>query len=398
MSEQRRTSKLSMISVLKVVSVAFLAAILTLVVLVFYASQGLPDGEIPMLEIPAAGLQFAFGSGYPEQDVVQVDEFADGYALLSSGPVKVQADDLQVLQYTWKPRDQPAELAFFWRQQRNATEVKRTEITAPGVALLDLSDEPDWKGEIIEVGYLVAGDGAHPVTVGHLVLKPADLTTRLKLVWQDWTTYELRSQQSINFLQGGARNQIVSLPVLLIIWLSITLLLLRLLTGWLNVTWAGSTFLTVALVLFVSGWMLLDIRWTVNSYRNAHELLSSAAGSDPEQRSGNDLDGEIYKYIQRLKMDVIQSEGSGKVNRILIIGDENAIDYYLLRVKYHLLPDSAHVAGRFESNLSPESLDYVIYFGQPGALTNIPGWNSAWRNILKEVDRNDWGIVYQIRP
>lgn len=398
MSGRQHYSRLSMTGVFKIISVAFLAAILTLAALVFYLSRGLPSGEIPNVEIPAAGLKFAFGSGHPEQDVMQVDKFVDGFALLSSGPVKVQAEDLPVLQYSWESGGQPDELAFFWRQQGNTAEVKRTEISATGVALLDLSDEPDWKGEIVEVGYLVAGDAAHPVTIGQLVLKPDDLITRLKLVWQDWTTYELRSQQSINFLQGGAHNQVAPLPAVLIIWWLTTLLLLRLVSGWLGVARAGSTFTIVAVVLLLSGWMLLDIRWTANSYRSAGELLSSATGSDPEQRSENDLDGKIYKYIQRLKNDVIRPKSNGKVNRILITGDENVIDYHLLRAKYHLLPDSAHVAGRFEESLSPGSVDYVIYFGRPGAIVNIPGWSVAWRNALTEVDRNEWGIVYRIRP
>ena len=310
----------------------------------------------------------------------------------------MQADDLQVLHYIWKPRSQADELAFFWRQRGNTAEVKRAEITATGLALLDLSDEPDWSGEIVEVGYLVAGRAAHPVTIGQLILKPADLSTRLKLVWQDWTTYELRSQQSINFLQGGARNQTVALPVLLISYLLVSLLLLRLLSRWLRLAWAGSTFLTVIVVLFVSGWMLLDIRWTINSYQNAGELLDSTTELDLQQHSENDLDGEIYKYIQRLKAGLIQSKVSKNVNRILIVGDENAIDYYLLRAKYHLLPDSAHVTGMFASSLLPESLDYVLYFGQPDTIANIPGWNSAWRDALKEVDRNEWGIVYRVRP
>ena len=398
MSARQLHSKLSTTGLIKVIGVALLAATLTLTALVFYLSRGLPSGQTPNVEIPAAGLKFAFGSGHPEQDVMQVNKFADGFALLSSGPVKVQADELSVLQYIWEPDGQTDELAFFWRQQGNTAEVKRAEISIIGSALLDLSDEPDWKGKIVEVGYLVAGDAAHPVTIGQLVLKPDDLATRLKLVWQDWTTYELRSQQSINFLQGGARNQVAPLPVVLIIWWLTTLLLVRLVSGWLGVARAGSTFLIITVALLLSGWMLLDIRWTANSYRSAGELLSSATGADPEQHSENDLDGGIYKYIQRLKTDIIQSGRSEKVNRILIIGDENTTDYYLLRAKYHLLPDSAHVAGMFEESLSPGSLDYVIYFGQSGAIVNIPGWNTAWRNALKEVDRNEWGIVYRVRP
>lgn len=398
MSQQSNISRSPILSTLKVFGIALLAAILVLAILVYYLGRNLPDSDIPSFEMPAAGLVFAFGSGHPEQDIMQIDSFADGYALLSSGPVKVLAEQLQTLQYIWEPSGPPGELAFFWRQQGNANEVKRAELSTTGSALLDLAAEPDWTGEIVEVGFLVAGDTTNPVAIGQLVLRANDLNTRLRLVWQDWTTYELRSQQSINFLQGGAHNQQVSLPLLVIFWLLVTLLLLRLLSGKLNIELAGSALLPLAITLFMVGWVLLDIRWTVNSSRNANELLSSATGLDADEGSGNDLDGEIYKYIQRLKTDVFQVDGSGKTKRFLIVGDENAIDYYLLRAKYHLLPASAHVDGRFDERLSPDSLDYVLYFGQPGAVANIPGWSATWRNALTEVDRSEWGMVYRVQP
>ena len=80
----------------------------------------------------------------------------------------------------------------------------------------------------------------------------------------------------------------------------------------------------------------------------------------------------------------------------LILGDENAIDYYLLRAKYHLLPHSSNVAGRFARELTPGSLDYVIFFGQPTAMVNAPGWNTDWRNALIQVDSGEWGAVYRV--
>jgi len=398
MAARTHSSGPLMHTIIKVVSVALFAAVLVLTVLVLYLSRNLPEGDIQNIEIPAAGLKFAFGSGHPEQDIVEVDGFDDGYALLSSGPVKLQAEQLPVLQYAWQPGGQAGELAFFWRQQGNTAEVKRTEVTATGNALLDLSAEPDWKGEIVEVGFLVAGDTSHPVTIGQLVLKPDSLIARLNLMWQDWTGYELRSQQSINFLQGGAHKQIVPLPLVVIVWLLLTLLLLRLLAAKMGIGASGSTTLTLAAALFLSAWMLLDIRWTVNSFRTAGELLSGATGTDPDHRSASDLDGELFKYIQRLKTDIIKHKADRNINRILVVGDENAIDYYLLRAKYHLLPDSAHVAGRFEVPLAPESLDYVIYFGQPESISGIPGWSAKWRQALVEVDRSEWGVVYQIQP
>ena len=382
----------------KITGVAVFAALVVLCALASTLSKGLPDQDYASVEIPAAGLKFAFGAGTPEGELVQVDTFVDGNALLTSGPVNIKADELQVLQYSWEPSRTSDELAFFWRQKGNTAEVKRVEILNIGTAMFDLSTQTDWNGEIIEAGFLLGGQNDSPVAIGELVLEPMSFFLRAKLVWQDWTTYELRSQQSINFLQGGSHNQIVPLPPLLIMWLLITLTLIYVLAGKLGIERTAKGIFPIAICLFLAAWMLLDIRWTANSFQSANELLSSTSGNGANQRSDYDFDGSVFRYIQRLKNDIFLQDNNDHAERILIIGDESAIDYYLLRSKYHLLPAAAHVTGQFNNQLEPDSLDYVLYFGQPGGITSIPGWNGAWRDALKEVDRNKWGAVYKVQP
>jgi hypothetical protein len=46
--------------------------------------------------------------------------------------------------------------------------------------------------------------------------------------------------------------------------------------------------------------------------------------ADDQQRSSNTLDGDIFQYIQNFKSDVLGNQPA----RILIISDENAVDYY----------------------------------------------------------------------
>ena len=81
----------------------------------------------------------------------------------------------------------------------------------------------------------------------------------------------------------------------------------------------------------------------------------------------------------------------------LTIGDESAIDYYLLRAKYHLLPHSVDVAGHFAKELVPETLDFVIFFGEPINITKVSGWNQSWRSSLVKVDSGQWGAVFRVQ-
>ena len=370
------------------VTAAILAIITVVTGTIIFLTKDLPKESANTLQYPATELKFAFGSGSSSQDMMQVNEFANGYALLTSGPVSIQATNQRVLRYTWLPPQMPQEAAFFWRVADDPQNVLRTEITARGTHLIDLSTEPKWQGEITEIGFLVAGDNGEPVQVGETTLLPDSLKIRLHLAWRAWVSFEEWSQQSINFLYGGDYRQVIALPLLVTLWLFFTLFILWLFQRFGKGIGSRQP-LMIAGMLYLLAWVLLDLRWTSNNIRQVQVSLGQ---TNEQQRLSSDLDGEIYQYVQRLKSTVLGSQNA----RILIIGDESAIDYYLLRAKYHLLPHSVNVAGNFAKELAPKSLDFVIFFGQPTSITKVPGWNKTWQQSLVKVDSGNWGAVYRI--
>ena len=376
----------------KLLIAALLALMVVVAGAVAFLSKGLPEQAGETLRYPATDLKFAFGSGHPAADRMLVDEFANGYALLSSGPVNIQADSQRVLSYTWLPPEVLQEAAFFWRRSDDAQNVLRTEITLAGTQQIDLSTEPDWQGEISEFGFLIAGVNGQAVEIGETILIPDSLNTRIQLSWRAWTTFEEWSQQSINFLYGGDYRQVIALPMLVTAWLLITLLLLWLFTRTGKPISSRQLLITAGMVSLVA-WVLLDIRWTTNNIRQMQLSLQMQSQADEQQRSSIDLDGEIFKYVHRLKNDILGDQPA----RILVLGDENAVDYYLLRAKYHLLPHSVDVVGRFTKELTPESLDFVIFFGQAGGINKVHGWNTSWQNSLEPIDHGEWGTVYRVQ-
>jgi hypothetical protein len=266
----------------------------------------------------------------------------------------------------------------------------RTEIGVPGTRLLDLATEPGWQGEITEFGFLVAGDNGKTVEVGHAAFLPDDLGSRLQLTWQGWSTFEEWTQKSINFIYGGDYRQVLALPLLVAAWLVLALLLTGLILRFSKKADFRQLLVTAAMA-FLIAWMLLDIRWSANNLRQSQFSLASLAQSDLQQRLSTGLDGDVYQVTQRLKDEVFGSEPA----RILILGDDNYVDYELLRAKYHLLPHSANVSDH-PGGAAPESLDFVVFFGQSIGITNLPGWDAAWQRSLVEIDRGNWGTVYRV--
>jgi len=370
---------------------ALLAATVVVAGTVVFLSKGLPDQTGKTLQYPAAGFNFVFGSGHSAGDRMLVDEFANGYALLSSGPVSIQADEQRVLSYTWMPPKMPQEAAFFWRRSDDAQNVLRTELTTPGKHLIDLATKPDWQGEITEFGFLVAGVNGEAVEIGDTSLMPDSLNTRLQFTWRAWTTFQEWSQKSINYLRGGDYRQLVALPLLVAAWLLITLLLLWLFSRFGKNIGSRQLLITAGLVFLVA-WVLLDIRWSANNLRQIRLSFQTKWQADDQQRSSIDLDGPIYQYVLRLKNEVLGDQAA----RILLVGDENISWYYMYRAKYHLLPYSVGVTQRFVKRLSPGSLDFVIFFGQPADIIKVPGWNPSWQKSLVQIDQGEWGAVYRV--
>jgi hypothetical protein len=373
-------------------AVSLLAAMIVTAGAVSHLSRDLPGQPGPTLDHPATGLSFAFGSGFPADDRMLVDGFNNGYALLSSGPVSITASSKRILRYTWLPPEPSMEAAFFWRRSDDARNVQRAEITLPGTHLIDLETESDWRGEIIEFGFLIAGDNGDTIEIGETSLIPDSLSSRLMLTWHAWTSFEGWTQKSINFLYGGDYRQLLSLPMLVTFWLLTALLLLWLLARF-RTGFSGRQFLNFAGLLFLIGWVLLDIRWSANSVRQVQLSSQSQWQMKARDRPGTELDGALYDYVQKLKSEVLSDQPA----RILILGDENSDEYYQLKAKYHLLPHSAFVSGGIPQRLKSESLNYVLFFGPPGGIRKTPGWNPAWQNHLTRVDSDEWGTVYRIR-
>ena len=337
----------------KLLAAALLALIVVVAGTVVFLSRGLPEQAGETLNYPATDLTFAFGSGHPDANRMLVDQFADGYALLTSGPVSIQAKEQRLLVYTWLPPELLQEAAFFWRRNDDSQNLLRTEITIAGTQQIDLSTEPEWKGEITEFGFLIAGVNGQAVEIGEAILLPDTLNTRIQLSWRTWTTFEEWSQKSINFLYGGDFRQVIALATPVTAWLLVTILLFWLFTRAGKRISSRQLLITAGLVSLFA-WVLLDIRWSANNIRQIQLSFQTKWQVDEQQRSSIDLDGEVYQFMHRLKSGVLGDQPA----RILILGDESTHDYYKLRAKYHLLPHSVDVVGRLAKTLAPESLDF----------------------------------------
>jgi hypothetical protein len=375
--------------VLRPLLASLIAALIVIAGSVAFLAHGLPQNQPEVREYAAADFNFMMGSGSADGERVAVDGFTDGYALLSSGQIELPADDYRCLRLNLERHGSDGVPIFFWRSARAPGELVRAPVLESGLVLIDLSAREAWQGEITEFGLLFEERGGR-YSLGPVALIPDSLALRLQLTWDSWTAFEGWTQKSVNFLQGGRAKQPLRLPVLLTAWLAVTVALTWLLTrrsgGGSRQLWLGTA------LAFLAAWMVLDIRWTANSLRQAGQTLEKYGSVSADQRLARGLDGIVYRYVSRLKADVLPAA----LARILIVADQQVVEYYLQRAKYHLLPHSVYATRRFPDNLELSSLDYVIFLGPPGGIKGVPGWSTVWERSLQRVDSAELGEVFAV--
>lgn len=354
-------------------------------------SRDLPEQTREPLHFSAANLKILMGSGNWENDRLVVDGYTDSYALLSSGPIRVSTETFRFVTLTLEtPRD-AVQATLFWRRSDSPQDLLRQVIKDRGSVLIDFSVSSGWSGEISELGILLESSAGEKAAIGNLILQPDGLALRVRSMWNGWVAFEGWSQKSINFLWGGAADQEIPLPVLVGSWVVVTLALFWLYSS-ISGTRSRQFLSTFAVAVFLAGWMILDLRFTANQSRQAARTIDAFWGADEDERLTRGPDGEIYRYVRRLKQEVLPERPC----RILILGD-TASEYFLLRAKYHLLPHSTLVTRNIQAPLPPESVDYVIYLGQPEAIVEISGWDDQWRAAMTVVDADANGLVYRTR-
>jgi hypothetical protein len=372
-------------------AVPILAALLTFGLMLAYLSDGLQEDRPAPLSFPLSEFRFVLGSGGLEEGRLVVDEFENGYALLTSGPVGFSAESYHVLGHDWEQSYNERIPRFFWRTSSKPDQLREHDLWKQGVQLLDLADDPDWQGEIIEFGFLFPDDSAKAFELGPVMLQSDSLAVRLRNTWQGWTEFEYWTMRSVNFLWGGEAQQKLPLPVVLIIWLLLSLLLLWI-SNFMFREERSLRLLTVGTALFIAAWLLLDLRWLVNHFNQVRATLDlrSMHWSDEALIGGWDL--ELYRAMERLKHEVLGDEPS----RVLIVGNENRIEFIALaKAKYYLAPHSTHVARQLGGAFHPHSVDYFLFFGRPEEFRNVPGWSAIYDESLEEIWRGQFGVLYR---
>lgn len=337
----------------RVFAIALIAGLAAAVICVLAWVRVEANGRATSMALDPSAMTFVIGSGTAGPDGIRIDGFQDGVALLSTGPVSVEAGDYDLLDVDLRdvaeaptPDQAPA---FFWRRAGDAGAVSR--ITLDGRRRVDLMRSDEWEGTISEMGFLVTELGGPSPVLAGARLEASDMASVLSLLPGEWFEFEPWTQRSANTRTGGAERQHISLTVIAIIFTLVSGLAAVLLGGW----GRGGR---IWLALMLAGWVLLDVRWLANRVRQAALSVEMLAIPVETRMAGSEL-GQYLPWLILLRERALGDEPK----RVAIIRDPGVHEYYGLRTKYTLLPHSSAVLARMPDSGLLDGLDYVLFLG-----------------------------------
>ena len=144
--------------------------------------------------------------------------------------------------------------------------------------------------------------------------------------------------------------------------------------------------------IFLAGWMLLDLRWQANLWRQLGDTAAAFAGKSTEEKHASGVDRELYALAQRVLAKLPQPPA-----RIAVLARNDSLRF---RVAYFLYPHS--VNGIFGPEPRPGDLrsgDHVLLFFYDSAAydrdTQALVWTDGQRRSVDEllIESRDVALV-----
>ena len=253
------------------------------------------DAPPSMVAQPAERLRFAgndfhvvMGAGVENGRSLGINAVGAQHMALQSHSLAqpIDADALPILRYRWQDFPRTLELSFVFRRADQPDDVHTVTLPPAGAypGYFDLSDVPEWRGRIIEVGFaefptaqLVPADIAfRPFALIEAEFWSPSWRGSLGALGTDWSAYRPWALMSVSALGPDAPWPHKATPVTLLsigLAASLALAMILLARSW---RWLGMT-LCIALA---GGWLALDLRW-LGEFADRHVLTRELYAGKP---------------------------------------------------------------------------------------------------------------------
>lgn len=307
----------------------------------------------------ASAMQIARGTGQVERDTL-IARVPDGDALIVSVLTDFRARDLGSVAWDVSGLPPNADVRLLFSSDYRRRVFNRPLVVEDGRALpISLAGDRDWLGRITGLAIAVRAPGA-TVQIRGVSARPQSAGQVLADRVKEWFAFDGWTGTSINTVTGGASSQSMPLPipVALAALFAIAALALARRVAPRSV---AQGLPTLAAVLFVAAWALLDVRWTANLARQVAATWERYQGLGTDERLRAAEDGDLAAFVAKAKAAM-----PAEPSRVLVLAQAH---YFRGRAGWHLLPHRAYWEP--VSDVAPASGvlragDFVFVWQRPG--------------------------------
>ncbi len=193
----------------------------------------------------------------------------------------------------------PTTLLILWRTREspNRTFSRRLEWVAPGIAAAELAPEDGWRGSIVGLALATRGPITQPLPLLGMTLTSASAVSEIRAVLREWSTFFPFRGNSFSLPFDEERTHVLSLVA--------ATALAEVFAGLGYVYFArrrrASVDARVLWGIFLAGWLVLDLRWQLNLWKQLGTTAEQFAGKTIDAKHRSEDDHPIYELMQRLR-------------------------------------------------------------------------------------------------
>ncbi len=320
------------------------------------------------------GGAFALGRGRGHRDgrefVLEATD-GEGLAVLSARVAPFGADGHPRIDFNLHSTDAlPVDLVFLWRTEErpNRNSSRRLAWSGTHIAPLELGPDDGWTGTITGIALVARGTLPRPLVLESFSVPSVSIATVIGDIFHQWAAFIPIVAASVTLPFDGERSHYATLLATVAAGGFFAAALYGLLTRR-----ALSRDPRILWAIVVAGWLLLDLRFQVNLWRQLAQTAATFAGKTGEEKRLASDDHELYVLMKEVRAAL-----PAPPVRIHFIADDQALR---TRGSYFLYPQNVYYSdGRRARKPVPEELrsgDYVLLF-----LTSDLGYDSAAQTLV----------------
>jgi hypothetical protein len=310
----------------------------------------------------------------------------------------LHTDSYPLLRYQVDAHYPGPALKLIWRTSSNPEEFYSVDLNRMNNAATwqNMSRNPNWQGNLVEVGiYVVANAADQPLSISSLTFEPLSWRGVVASLWSDWMGFRGWTTKSINYLYGTADSTAPSPVVAVAAWAALAVALL-----WIMGLYSGGIRPAALVAVLLVPWISMDMLWQKELATQLEQTRYQFAGKTIHEKHLADIDSHVYRYIMRLKDEVLPPGPS----RIVILHESRGHNFERLKAQYYLLPNNVYNRGNRLPDVNADNTDYILVLGEVprvkfNAKDNTLVSRSGKRKLRVEtLDRDAMGTLYRALP